>query len=77
MFWIIGAAIAGACAVLAVIVLRTIAKSAGREVVYREARKGKDRIKGKEGRAFSVELLVGMLIPIVLMAIEMIMRLVK
>ena len=77
MFWIIGAAIAGACAVLAVIVLRTIAKSAGREMVYQEARKGKDRIKGKEGRAFSVELLVGMLIPIVLMAIEMIMRLVK
>ncbi len=77
MFWIIGAAIAGACAVLAVIVLRTIAESAGREMVYQEARKGKDRIKGKEGRAFSVELLVGMLIPIVLMAIEMIMRLVK
>ena len=77
MFWIIGAAIAGACAVLAVIVLRTIAKTAGREMVYQEARKGKDRIKGKEGRAFSVELLVGMLIPIVLMAIEMIMRLVK
>ena len=51
---------------LAVIVLRTIAKSAGREMVYQEARKGKDRIKGKEGRAFSVELLVGMLIPIVL-----------
>ena len=46
-------------------------------MVYQEARKGKDRIKGKEGRAFSVELLVGMLIPIVLMAIEMIMRLVK
>ena len=62
---------------LAVIVLRTIAKSAGREVVYQEARKGKDRIKGKEGRAFSVELLVGILIPIVFMAIEMIMRVVK
>ena len=77
MFWIIGAAIAGACAVLAVIVLRTIAKTAGREVVYQEARKGKDRLKGKEGRVFSVELLVGILIPIVFMAIEMIMQLVS
>ena len=77
MFWIIGAAIAGACAVLAVIVLRTIAKTAGREVIYQEARKGKDRLKGKEGRVFSVELLVGILIPVVLMAIEMIMRVIR
>ena len=77
MFWIIGAAIAGACAVLAVIVLRTIAKTAGREVIYQEARKGNDRLKGKEGRVFSVELLVGILIPVVLMAIEMIMRVIR
>ena len=77
MFWIIGAAIAGACAVLAVIVLRTIAVSAGREVVYQEARKGRDRIKGKEGRVFSVELLIGLLIPTVYMAIVMVMQMVR
>jgi len=77
LFWIIGAAIAGACAVLAVIVLRTIAVSAGREVVYQEARKGRDRIKGKEGRVFSVELLIGLLIPIIYMAIVMVMQVVR
>ena len=77
LFWIIGAAVAGACAVLAVIVLRTIAKASGREVVYQEARKGKDRIKGKEGRVFSVELLVGLLIPILFMSILMIIEMVK
>ena len=77
LFWIIGAAVAGACAVLAVIVLRTIAKASGREVVYQEARKDKDRIKGKEGRVFSVELLVGLLIPILFMSILMIIEMVK
>ncbi len=77
MFWIIGAAIAGACMVLAIIVLRTIAKASGREVVYQEARKGKDRIKGKEGRVFSVELLIGIMIPVIFIAIEMIIQLVK
>jgi hypothetical protein len=46
-------------------------------VIYQEARKGKDRLKGKEGRVFSVELLVGILIPVVLMAIEMIMRVIR
>ena len=77
MFWIIGAAIAGACMVLAIIVLRTIAKASGREVVYQEARKGKDRIKGKEGRVFSVELLIGIMIPVIFIAIEMIIQLLK
>lgn len=77
MFWIIGAAIAGACMVLAIIVLRTIARASGREVVYQEARKGKDRIKGKEGRVFSVELLIGIMIPVIFIAIEMIIQLVK
>lgn len=77
MFWIIGAAIAGACAVLAVIVLRTIAKAAGRELIYQEARKGRDRIRGKEGRIFSVQLLIGLLIPIVYIAIVMIVQMVR
>ena len=77
MFWIIGAAIAGACAVLAVIVLRTISRASGREILYQEARKGKDRIKGKEGRVFSVELLIGLLIPVVYIAIVMTMQLVR
>ena len=77
MFWIIGAAIACACMVLAIIVPRTIAKASGREVVYQEARKGKDRIKGKEGRVFSVELLIGIMIPVIFIAIEMIIQLVK
>ena len=77
MFWIIGGAIAGAFAVLAIIVLRTIAKASGREVIYQEGRKGKDRLKGKEGRVFSVELLIGLLIPIVYIAIVMIMQIVK
>ncbi len=76
-FWIIGAVIAGACVVLAVIVLRRIALSAGREVVYKEARKGRDRLKGKEGSVFSVQLLIGLLIPVVYMAIVMIVSIVR
>ena len=75
VFWIILGVIAGACMILAVIVIRTIAKTAGREKVYTEARKGKDRLKGAEGRVFSVELLIGLLIPVVYIGITMIIQL--
>lgn len=77
VYWIIYAIIAGACIVLAIIVIRTIAKSAGRELIYREARKGHDRLKGKEGRVFSVELLIGLLIPTVYIAFMLLVELIR
>ncbi len=77
VYWIVYAIITGACVVLAIIVIRTIARSCGREVVYKEARKGHGRLKGKEGRTFSVELLLGMLIPVVYIAFTMLVGLIR
>jgi hypothetical protein len=68
--------IAVGCIILAVIVIRTIAKAAERELIYREARKGHGRLKGKEGRVFSVELLVGLLIPTVYIAFTLLGKLI-
>ncbi len=77
VYWIIYAIIAGACIVLAIIVVRTIAKACGREIVYKEARKGHGRLKGKEGRTFSVELLLGLMIPVVYIAFTMLVLLIR
>lgn len=77
VYWIIYGVIAGACIVLAIIVVRTIAKAAGRELIYREARKGHGRLKGKEGRIFSVELLIGLLIPTVYIAFMLLAGLIR
>ena len=77
VYWIICGAIAVACVILAVIVMRTIAKTAERELIYREARKGHDRLKGKEGRIFSVELLIGLLIPTVYIAFMLLGELIR
>lgn len=77
VYWIIYGVIAIACVILAVIVIRTIAKTAGREQIYHEARKGHGRLKGKEGRVFSVELLIGLLIPIVYIAIMLLVGLIR
>ncbi len=77
VYWIIYAIIAGACIVLGIIVVRTIAKTCGREVVYKDARKGHGRLKGKEGRTFSVELLLGLMIPVVYIAFTMLVMLIR
>lgn len=77
VYWIIYGAIAFACVILAIIVVRTIAKTAERELIYREARKGHDRLKGKAGRIFSVELLIGLLIPTVYIAFTLLAGLVR
>lgn len=77
VYWIIYGVIAGACIVLAIIVVRTIAKTAERELIYREARKGHDRLKGKAGRIFSVELLIGLLIPVVYIAFMLVVELIQ
>ena len=77
VYWIIYGVIAIACVILAVIVIRTIAKTAGREQIYHEARKGHGRLKGKEGRVFSVELLIGLLIPTVYIAIMLLVGLIR
>lgn len=77
VYWIICGAIAAACFVLAVIVVRKIAKTAERDLIYREARKGHDRLKGKEGRIFSVELLIGLLIPTVYIAFMLLGELIR
>ena len=70
-------AIAVACVVLAIIVIRTISKTTERDLIYREARKGHDRIKGKEGRIFSVELLIGLMIPTVYIAFMLLGELIR
>ena len=77
VYWIICGAIAAACFVLAVIAVRKIAKTAERDLIYREARKGHDRLKGKEGRIFSVELLIGLLIPTVYIAFMLLGELIR
>ncbi len=77
VYWIIYGIIAGACIVLAIIVVRTVAKACGREVVYKEARKGYGRLKGKAGRTFSVELLLGLMIPVVYIAFTMLVTLIR
>ena len=63
--------------VLAIIVIRTISKTTERVLIYREARKGHDRIKGKEGRIFSVELLIGLMIPTVYIAFMLLGELIR
>ena len=77
VYWIICGAIALACIILAIIVVRTIAKTAERDLIYREARKGHDRLKGKEGHIFSVELLIGLLIPTVYIAFMLLGELIR
>ena len=77
VYWIIYGVIAVACAILAVIVIRTIAKTAEREQIYHEARKGRGRLKGKEGRVFSVELLIGLLIPTFYIAFMLLVGLIR
>lgn len=77
VYWIIYGVIAIACVILAIIVVRKIAKTAGREQIYHEARKGHGRLKGKEGRVFSVELLIGLLIPTVYILIMLLVGLIR
>ncbi|MBP3872074.1 MAG: CPBP family intramembrane metalloprotease [Lachnospiraceae bacterium] len=77
VYWIIYGVITGACIVLAIIVVRTIAKVSGRELIYKEARKGHGRLKGKEGRVFSVELLIGLMIPIIYIAFMLLAELIR
>lgn len=72
IFWIILAVVAGACTVLAVVVMKHIARIRGNEQKFADALKGRDRLRGKEGRVFSWQLLVGILIPVVFMGIRMI-----
>jgi hypothetical protein len=63
--------------ILAIIVVRKIAKTSEREQIYHEARKGHGRLKGKEGRVFSVELLIGLLIPTVYIAFTLLISLIR
>ncbi len=77
VYWIIYGIIAVACIILAIIVVRKIAKTAERDLIYQEARKGHGRLKGKEGRIFSVELLIGLLIPTVYIAFMLLMGLIR
>lgn len=77
VFWMVCGVIALACVILAVIVVRQISKTTERDLIYREARKGHDRIKGKEGRIFSVELLIGLMIPTVYIAFMLLAELIR
>lgn len=70
--WIILAVVAGACTVLAVVVMKHIARIRGNEQKFSDALKGKDRLRGKEGRVFSWQMLVGILAPVVFMGIMMV-----
>lgn len=72
IWWILLTAIATACFILAIIIIRQIAKTTGREKLFSEACRGRDKLRGKEGRAFTVELLIGLLVPVVYIGVTMI-----
>lgn len=72
IYWIILSVVAGACAVLSIIIIRHLAKIRGNSQKFSDALRGKDRTGGKEGRkSFSVPLLLGLVIPIVMIGISM------
>lgn len=72
IYWIILSVVAGACAVLSIIIIRHLAKIRGNSQKFSDALRGKDRTGGKEGRkGFSVPLLLGLVIPIVMIGISM------
>ena len=65
---------AGACVILAVMVIRHLAKVRGNEQKFRDALHGRDRLRGKDGRTFSPELLISLVIPIVFIGINIAMQ---
>lgn len=72
---IILAVVAGACVILSVIVIRHLALIRGNEQKYKDARKGKDKVlHGKDARAFSVPLLLGLVIPVVFIGVNMMLQ---
>ena len=73
IYWIMLAAVAVVCFILAVIVVRHIAKIRGNEKKYQEARSGRDAVQSRDKKVFSVYLLIGCLIPIVYVFMIMIL----
>lgn len=74
VYWIILAVVAGACIVLSILIIRHLAKIRRNTQKFSEALRGRDRVSGKEGRkTFSVELLLGILLPVVMIGVSMAM----
>ena len=74
IYWILLTAVATAGVILAIIVMRQIAKTCGREKVFSEAAKGRDRRRGKEGKLFSVELIIGIALPLIYMGFRLLLH---
>lgn len=74
VYLVVLAVIAGACVILAVMVIRHLAKVRGNEQKFRDALHGRDRLRGKDGRTFSPELLISLVIPIVFIGINIAMQ---
>ena len=55
-------------------VIRHLAKVRGNEQKFRDALHGRDRLRGKDGRTFSPELLISLVIPIVFIGINIAMQ---
>ena len=74
IYWILLTAVSTAGVILAIIVMRQIAKTCGREKVFSEAAKGRDRLRGKAGRLFSVELIIGIALPLIYMGFRLLLH---
>ena len=74
VYLVVLAVIAGACVILSVMVIRHLAKIRGNEQKFRDALHGRDRLRGKDGRTFSPELLISLVIPIVFIGINIAMQ---
>lgn len=73
IYWVMMGAVAVVCFILAVIILRHIARIRGNEKKYQEARQGRDTVSGGKEKIFSVYLLIGFLIPIAYLLLAMIL----
>jgi len=72
IYWIVLAVVAGACVVLSILIIRHLAKIRGNAQKFSDALRGKDRLPGKEGKKiFSVQLLLGIALPVVVPGIRM------
>lgn len=71
VYWVILGIVSGACVILSIMVIRHLAKIRGNAQKFSDAMRGKDRLHGKEGRTFSVPLLLGIVIPVVFIGVTM------
>ncbi len=74
VYWVIIGIVAVAGVILGLIVLKKTAYSCGRDRIFSEALKGRDIRRGSEGKLFSTELILCIVIPFIYMGISLILR---